>query len=255
MNLRLGAALALAIAALALAGPARADPDALWKIISEKCVPNEREYGQPSPCAVVDLKDGEAHGYVVLKDNVGDTQYLVMPTAKITGIEDPAVLAPDAANYFAEAWRERHFTVEAAKRDLPRAALSLAVNSVDGRSQNQLHIHIDCVTPAVRDAVRKNIAAVADKWGPFPELLAGHRYQALRIAGETLDRFDPFKKLADDVPGARDAMRKQTLVVIGADLEGGAPGFVILADRADPATGDHASGEELQDHSCALAKP
>ena len=36
MNLRLGAALALAIAALALAGPARADPDALWKITHDK---------------------------------------------------------------------------------------------------------------------------------------------------------------------------------------------------------------------------
>jgi len=31
------------------------------------------------------------------------------------------------------------------------------------------------------------------------------------------------------------------------------PGFVVLADRADAATGDRASGEELQDHACAVA--
>ena len=122
------------LALLALAAPARAeDPDALWKIISQKCLPNEQEYGQPSPCAVVDFNDGDAHGYVVLKDRNGATQYLLMPTAKITGIEDPAVLAPGAANYFADAWRERHFTVDAAERDLRRDELSLAINSVYGR--------------------------------------------------------------------------------------------------------------------------
>jgi len=31
------------------------------------------------------------------------------------------------------------------------------------------------------------------------------------------------------------------------------PGFVILDDRADPAHGNYAGGEELQDHACALA--
>ena len=33
----------------------------------------------------------------------------------------------------------------------------------------------------------------------------------------------------------------------------GKPGFVLLAGRADPAHGDFASGEELQDHECAIA--
>jgi CDP-diacylglycerol pyrophosphatase len=242
------------LALLALAGPTRAaDPDALWKIISEKCLPNEREYGQPSPCAVVDVKDGDTHGYVVLKDRVGDTQYLVMPTAKITGIEDPAILAPGAANYFADAWRERHFTIEAAKRELPRDTLSLAVNSMYGRSQNQLHIHIDCVLPAVKAAVGRNLAAVSDKWVPFPEPLAGHPYRAMRVDGEALGA-NPFILIADGVPGARAAMGKETLVVVGATFDGGKPGFVVLDTSADPAAGNSASGEELQDHSCALAR-
>ncbi len=242
-------------ALLACAGAARADSDALWKIVSDKCVPNEREYGQPAPCALVDIDGGDARGYAILKDLVGDTQYLLIPTAKVTGIEDPALLAAGAPNYFADAWRERHFTVEAAKRELPRTALSLAVNSIYGRSQNQLHIHLDCVAPAVRDAVRRQIAAIGDNWAPFPEPLAGHPYRALRVAGDGLDGFDPFRSLADNVPGARETMGYQTLVVVGAVLEGGAPGFVILSDQADLATGDRGAGEELQDHSCALARP
>jgi len=237
------------LALLAAAGPARAaDPDALWKIISQKCVPNEQQDGEPSPCAVVDIKVG----YVVLKDRVGATQYLVMPTAKITGIEDPAILAPGAANYFADAWRERHFTIDAAERDLKRDELSLAINSMYGRSQNQLHIHIDCVTPTVKDALGRQIASIGDKWDPFPEPLAGHSYRAMRVDGEALDA-NPFLLTADGIPGARANMGNETLVVVGATFAGGKPGFVILDTAADPATGNPGSGEELQDHSCALA--
>lgn len=243
--------LILAFAALlATAGVARADPDALWKIVSQKCAPNEREYGQPSPCAMVDLDKG----YVVLKDLVGDTQYLVMPTAKITGIEDPQVVAPDAKNYVADAWAERHFTVTSAKRELPRDDLSLAINSAYGRTQNQLHIHIDCIAPAVRDAIKKHIAELGDKWAPFPEKLAGHNYRAMRLGEDGLDRVNAFQRVAEDIPGARAAMGKETLAVVGAVLPGGAPGFVLLEDTADPPAGDRGSAEELQDHSCALAK-
>src|SRR5580692_2436162 len=116
-------------ALLALGGAARAaDPDALWKIVSQRCVPDQQEQGQPNPCAKVDLGDNSHGGYVVLKDLVGDTQYLLMPTAKVTGIEDPQILAPGAPNYFADAWAERQFTVTAAKHDLTRDGISLAVN-------------------------------------------------------------------------------------------------------------------------------
>src|ERR1700722_6605991 len=109
------------IALMAVDDSARAaDPEALWKIVSERCLPNEREYGQPAPCALVDLDKGVEQGYVVLKDLVGDTQFLLMPTVKITGIEDPAVLAPGTRNYFADAWAMRHFTEDAAKRPLAR---------------------------------------------------------------------------------------------------------------------------------------
>src|ERR1700743_845249 len=59
----------VAASLLALTGTARADPDALWKIIDQKCMPDQQEHGQPAPCAKVDLQAG----YVVLKDLIGDT--------------------------------------------------------------------------------------------------------------------------------------------------------------------------------------
>jgi len=237
------------IAFARLASQAHADPDALWKIISTQCLPNEHEYGKPDPCAMVDLDGGETHGFVVMKDRDGATQYLVMPTAKITGIEDPLVLAPGAANYFADAWKARHYAEEKAGHKLPPDTMSLAINSPHGRSQNQLHIHIDCLLPAVRTAIERNLAAIGDKWAPFPEPLAGHPYRAIRVA--SLDSANPFTLLADGVPGAREAMGNQTLAVVGID--GDKPGFVILDGQFDAAAKDFASSEELQDHSCALA--
>jgi CDP-diacylglycerol pyrophosphatase len=43
-------------------------------------------------------------------------------------------------------------------------------------------------------------------------------------------------------------MGEQTLVVFGAEFAGCSPGFIILTDRVNLASGDNASGEELQDH-------
>ena len=241
------------IALLALGRTGRADPDALWKLVHDKCVPNAHEYGQPAPCALVDLNGGVEQGYAVLKDLIGDTQYLLIPTARITGIEDPLLLAAGAPNYFAAAWRERHFTETAAKRALPRDWVSLAVNSTSARSQNQLHIHIDCIRAEVGNALQRQMAAIGDTWAPLPEPLAGRRYRAVLVSGDGLDGFDPFQRLADGVPGARKAMGNQTLVVIGETLAGGAPGFVVLSDQVDAASGDRGAGEDLQDHFCALA--
>src|SRR6202030_69128 len=80
-----GVCLALILAALVLIAPrqAAADENGLWRIVSERCVPNEKLNHQPSPCVAVDL----AGGYVVLKDLVGRTQYLLLPTARVTGME------------------------------------------------------------------------------------------------------------------------------------------------------------------------
>jgi CDP-diacylglycerol pyrophosphatase len=241
------------------AGTAAADPNALWTIVHDKCVPDEQLHGNPSPCGLVDLsggKDmGQQTGYAVLKDLVGATQFLLIPTARIPGIESPALLAPDAPNYFADAWHARSFVDDGAGWSLPRDWVSLAINSVQSRTQNQLHIHIDCVRADVRAALDEHAAEIGPAWAPFPVPLAGHPYQAIAIAGQDLDAVNPFVLLADGVAGARDSMGEWTLVVVGAVEPDGQPGFVVLADRTDPATGDVAAGEELQDHAGCPAPP
>ena len=227
-----------AILAAALGLATAADPDALWKIVAGRCVPNAQA-GDPAPCVAV------APDWAVLKDINGATQYLLIPTARITGIEDPALLAPNAPNYFAAAWQARSHVEARAGHPLPRDAIALAVNPPGARSQDQLHIHVDCIRPDVREAVRSLPAGPG--WTPLPAPLAGQRYQAMRLDAAALDA-NPFALLAGGVPGARQAMGQYTLAVLGS-----ADGFVLLAGRIGEDGGGH--GEDLQDHACALARP
>ena len=89
---------------LAINAPARADPMALWRIVHGACVPHVEAGLGPKPCERVDLDGGVDQGVAVLKDLVGIAQMLAIPTRRITGIEDPQMLAPNAPPVFAVAW-------------------------------------------------------------------------------------------------------------------------------------------------------
>jgi CDP-diacylglycerol pyrophosphatase len=229
----------------ATAAQANADPDALWTIVHDQCVPDQETSGDPAPCSLVDLDAGERHGYAALKDLVGATQFLVIPTDRISGIESPTLLEPGATNYFAAGWDASSFVDARAGVDIPRDWMSLAVNSAVARTQNQLHIHVDCVRADVRETLSRRIGDVGPHWAPFPEPLSGHPYLAMAVEGETLDATNPVQLLA----GRGDDMGLETLVVVGTYLRDGQPGFILLAGHADPAAGNLAAGEELQDHS------
>ncbi|KAA0085898.1 CDP-diacylglycerol diphosphatase [Mycolicibacterium sp. P9-64] len=255
-GVRAAAILAAAVlATLPTAGisGAQGDPNALWTIVNGQCVPDQLQYDNPAPCAQVDLSAGQENGYTVLKDLVGPLQFLLIPTGRITGIESPQILAPDAPNYFGAAWHARSFVEENAGRTLPRDWMSLAINSAQARTQTQLHIHVDCLRADVHEALVQHSSAVGPQWAEFPVPLAGRRYDAVAVDGEDLDAVNPFALLADGIPGARADMGNQTLVVAGAVRADGAPGFVVLADHVDEATGDMASGETLQDHDTCAA--
>jgi CDP-diacylglycerol pyrophosphatase len=226
------------------------NPNVLWQIVHGQCVPDEQQHGDPKPCAEVDL----AGGFAVLKDIAGASQFLLIPTTEVGGIEDPLLLAPFARNYFADAWQARSLVEKALGHAMPRDMLSLAINSASGRTQDQFHIHIDCIRADVRDTLLRERPNIGWRWSLMKTPLAGHQYRAMRVTGSTLLGRNPFKLLAWGVPGARSDMGQHTLVVVGMIFGGRVPSFVILDDRADLAHGDWASGEELQDHNCALAR-
>jgi CDP-diacylglycerol pyrophosphatase len=250
--MRRGWLIALLAGLIPSAGRA-ADPSALWNIVNGQCVPHQEATHDPAPCTEVDLAQGVADGYALLKDIRGIAQFLLIPTARVSGIEDPALLRPDAPNYWPPAWQGRYQVEQRLHTTLPRDGFALAINSFYGRTQNQFHIHVDCINPQVRDTLKAHLADVGTTWAPFPVPLAGNDYRAIRIEQEYLGTIDPFRLLADGDPAAAADMGRHTLVLVGETFSGEAKGFILLDGQANLAAGIPGSGELLEDHSCAIA--
>ncbi|KAA9000126.1 CDP-diacylglycerol diphosphatase [Affinibrenneria salicis] len=237
----------VAIAWVAYAWWKPAHPDALWHIVSQQCLPNQQTNHNPAPCIQVNEQDG----FVVLKDRNGPLQYLLIPSAKITGIESPLLLAPHAPNFFARAWQARHFMADKYGKPIDDSVISLTINSEYGRTQNQLHIHISCLQPTVKHRLAQLADSVDQQWQSLPGGLLGHDYLARRISASELDQQGAFQSLAQGIDGARENMGHYGMAMTG--LPGG--DFLLLATRLSLLPFTRASAEEIQDHRCEILNP
>ena len=178
-----------------------------------------------------------------------------MPTDTVAGLEAPILRGPRGAAYWRAALAARPLVSEALegtqkgtqKGTLPPEAVGLAVNSARGRSQDQLHIHLDCLKPSVLAALRAQGRQVRRAWTRFPQPLAGDRYYALRVPEAEAARFNPFAALRS-LPGARPDLRRTSFAAVATPPGDPEPGFILLAYRAPSA-----SAEDVLDHSCAAA--
>ncbi len=216
-----------------------------------QCVVHQEAGEGPRPCESVDLSGGEQAGVAILKDLRGRAQMLAIPTRRITGIEDPQMLAADAPRVFAAAWKARALVDSRLPRPLPRADVTIAINSEWRRSQQQFHLHVDCSAKEVADALAAYRAGLGESWRKMTVPLKGQVYFARRLDSADLSDARPLSLLADGLDGARAEMGDYSLAAIGATFEG-KPGFILLADRISPEGGGHA--EDLQDHECAIAQ-
>jgi CDP-diacylglycerol pyrophosphatase len=248
---RLTLALTVAIWLSEFNAPARADPNALWKIVHGECVQHMEAGLGPKPCERADLDRGVDQGVAILKDLVGVAQMLAIPTRLITGIEDPQMLEPNAPPVFAVAWAAKSLVEARLGRALPREAVGLAINSKWARSQQQLHVHVDCMAVPVMKALAEYASAFDSQWRAMTVPLQGRVYFARRVDSADLADVAPLKLLVDGLEGAQAHMGAHSLAAVGATFEG-KPGFVLLADQFSLEGGGHA--EDLEDHDCAIAR-
>jgi CDP-diacylglycerol pyrophosphatase len=235
--------------------------NALWGVV-QQCVAAAKaaasgDGSQTNPCKKVDLQNG----YVILKDNSAKKPYgfLLLPTASVTGIEDPHLWVLNGPNYWKFAYENRLYVAQTLKHQVPPTQIGFAANSIYGRSQDQLHIHIGCVQPEVAQLLSSHMNELSDKlWTWLPRMLGqDYQYRALLIDDASLATTDPFRVLANDVY-PNGVMLRHTLFMVPVTLPSGQPGFAILDNQAggDVRHGfmaddsDWGSAEDLLDYKC-----
>ncbi len=183
---------------------------ALWQVV-RACTLDKSTLGSPLPCLDVNLDGGAERGFAVLRPPFGAPDTILTPTRRIVGLEDPALQAPDTPNYFALAWEaRRHLPGRTAPAD---ERVALAVNSTLARSQDQLHIHIGCLTPDFAERLQSpGLGPRTGVWRRGPDLGKKLEFWTYRSGSRDWAGLEPIR-LARDLVGQR-ALARTTLAVV-----------------------------------------
>jgi CDP-diacylglycerol pyrophosphatase len=242
----------LVVVVLMVGLPARAAPDlsrdVLW-VALQGCLLNKRTTGRAFPCLSVDPGDRDRPGTAVLRAPGEPTHLVVMPTDDVVGVEAPALQTPKGAFYWRAALAARREVAAAIKGGRPLDEIGLAVNSSGGRSQDQLHIHVDCVRASVLTELGRRAGIVAPGTWTVVSLPVGERrwrrFFATRIPMAQAETFNPFEA-ATRLPGVKPDLTQVSLAMVSTPPGDPHPGYIVLAHRSPTS---HA--ETLLDHRCA----
>jgi CDP-diacylglycerol pyrophosphatase len=225
---------------------ANLDPsrDVLWLAL-QGCLLTKKTTGRSFPCLAVDLGDKNRPGTAVLRAPGQPTHTVVMPTAAVVGLEAPPLQQAPGNAYWKAALAARSYVVSTLKGGLSVEQVGIAVNAENGRTQDQLHIHLDCIKPNVRAALQRHSHRLREAWIGFPVRLERSYFMARRIDAAEVNSFNPFAALMQ-LPGREPDLRMTSFAIIPDAHTDRSKNFIMLAYRAPKA---HA--EMLLDHSCA----
>jgi CDP-diacylglycerol pyrophosphatase len=154
--------------------------EALWPVV-QACLVNHDLTGAAFPCLEVNVSAGTDRGYVILRSPLDLHDFVLAPTKKIVGMEDTSLQAADAPNYFEEAWNAREILARGMRGSPARDDVALAVNSKLNRTQDQLHIHIGCMSMQVKTAIKIFTSGLSDaNWTRLQRPIGGLMFWARR---------------------------------------------------------------------------
>jgi CDP-diacylglycerol pyrophosphatase len=211
-------------------------PDTLWSL-AQCCAADVNS----SPSCIEYDKENK---FVIVKDNAATkpVAYLIIPSLKVTGIEDTHVFAAPVVDFWRYGWQ-----IAPDHLRKPAANTGLAINSVEARGQNQLHIHISCVLPAVAKTLAQNDAKIgSDPTRALQLPLGPHNnpYEVVKV-GALNGSSSPFNVVAA-IPHAKGHMGDQSIAVIGAQTGG----IYYVLDTYYVKGSNPGSAEELLDQRC-----
>jgi CDP-diacylglycerol pyrophosphatase len=256
--LRIVASLSIAVVLSALAeivsaraGFVDGGRGALWEVV-QTCVVNHTITGFAFPCLEVNTADGEDRGYVVLR-RPGIPDIVLVPTKQVVGVEDPWLRTDEAPNYFEDAWNARSFLDELERGPLGHENVALAVNSQLMRTQDQLHIHIGCISLLARRAIDSVAPKLSDSgWTRASSGTHGPKIWARRIGQKTLEGVNLFRLAAEGIADGSAKLGQLGIVIAGSELADGRDGFVALAWLDDAAMPSRSlAAEEFLDPRCS----
>ena len=242
----------LTVAALATFSAAAAveNREALWGVV-QMCRINYEITGAAFPCLEANVTDGARYGYVILRPPVGDPDLILSPTRKISGVEESGLAAEDAPNYFGMAWSARSILTHEGRKPPAREDIALAVNSEFARTQDQLHIHIGCLSNDVKHAIAALTPELSpSRWRRFSLPNKGVMFWARTIDQDSLAGVNPFRIVAEDLPGARENRGAVNIVVAGSRSAAGRDDFVLLASVDEHSTRYRAAGSDVLRRAC-----
>lgn len=247
--------LALALLVLLLGGPAlRANlkPRAALYYVIRACVMMQDTLGTPFPCLSVDPASAGTPGYAVLRAPGNPTHVITTPLVPIAGIENEELLQPDAGVYWRAALMSRRYVEAGADGPVPPGDVGLAINSRRTRSQDQLHIHAECLGRPVLAAVRAESFAPGDGWQPLRRPVDDDSFVGRLVERREIEGGNLFAVLASLPNGAGNDMRSDmgdvASLVVPVAADGTGDSFVLIASRVR-----RRSIERLLDESCSVA--
>jgi CDP-diacylglycerol pyrophosphatase len=178
----------------------------------------------------------------------GAIHFLLLPLQPISGIESQQLFSASAIDYLALGWQERQIVSHAYGRPVPDNALAISINSVSGRSQNQLHLHLSCLRQDIRVLLQQwSKSASANGWQPIR--LRQHDYLARILSLPQIKQKNLLQRIADEIPNFRTNSGEYGVAL--TRLPDGR--MVLLVVRRALWKMNFAHPEELQDNQCSAA--
>jgi CDP-diacylglycerol pyrophosphatase len=222
--------------------------DALRQVV-RACVTAQEAFSIALPCLEVTQDKGkDAPGVAILRSPWSTTHTLVVPTRQVIGIEAPELLKAPAETYWEAAIAARRFVVSAAHDRIRTDQVGLAVNSKGSRTQDQLHIHVDCARGDVLSALRAHDQDFTSEWRLLHFWVDESRFFGLRVTAAQMASSNIFARLMH-LPGYRKDLSAVSVAVFSADPTARPESFYVLA-----IWGPGSQTERLLDHTCTLAE-
>ncbi|MFO1146996.1 MAG: CDP-diacylglycerol diphosphatase [Alsobacter sp.] len=231
----------LVLAVVGLGASQLQSSDMLGHVVA-LCATSEAHLQVPLPCSDV-RRIGNGAGAYIVKVPFTSKHPIAVPFGEIDGLEIPDFAGQTAADAVSIAWNARD--VLSAGGKTPRwDEAGLAINSFAKRTQDRLHLHIDCLDRSVRSFIADHPGEVGEGWEPYPpdRRLWWRRAAAAEVLA------DPVAAWHKGLPPTLERPLRLNLGLAGAPPLDGEAQFVLFASTA-------VSVERILDQTCRVQAP